>query len=310
LLYLTAAGTGFRVSELAALRPRNVDLDSEPPTVTVKAGYPKKGQNAVQPLAAALAGEVASYLAGKPSRGPDWPGTWADRAAKMLDRDLTTARARWLESFQDDRERAEAERSDFLAYVDADGRYADFHALRHTYISPIVQSGAPAKTAQTLTRHSMVLLMLGRYAHASLLDLSAAVAALPPISPSGPDANRQALAATGTDGAGTHPNSPMRLCPDLCPQPAKTGDFLRLAETEEAPSDRGANASETPEKHGFATVSRGENLSAPRRTRTIEQKPRGNKPNRWSGGDGRRRIRRSSQRTGFARIFFAAEADG
>src|SRR5262249_56671488 len=109
----------------------------------------------------------------------------------MLDRDLTTARDRWLESFQDGHQRAEAERSDFLAYVDADGRYADFHALRHTYISRIVQSGASAKTAQTLARHSTVQLTLGRYAHASLLDLSAAVSALPPITSPGPDAERQ-----------------------------------------------------------------------------------------------------------------------
>src|SRR5262249_47189692 len=152
----------------AELEPHDFNLDSDPPTVIVKAGYAKNGQTATQPLATDLAGELTNYLAGKPRRGPVWPGTWADRAAKMLDRDLTTARDRWLESFQDGHQRAEAERSDFLAYVDADGRYADFHALRHTYISRIVQSGASAKTAQTLARHSTVQLTLGRYAHASL----------------------------------------------------------------------------------------------------------------------------------------------
>jgi integrase len=254
LLYLTAAGTGFRVSELAALEPHDFNLDSEPPTVIVKAGYAKNGQTATQPMAA--------------TRGPVWPGTWADRAAKMLDRDLTTARGRWLESFQDDRQRGEAERSDFLAYCDSEGRYADFHALRHTYISRIVQSGASAKTAQTLARHSTVQLTLGRYAHASLMDLSAAVSALPPIDPAGPDAEQQALAATGTDGAGMHQEPLMQLCPNLCPQPAKTGDFLRLAETEEAAPDRSPDGSKTPEKDGFAADSRGKELSALPRTRT------------------------------------------
>src|SRR5262245_30194316 len=53
--------------------------------------------------------------------------------AAMLRRDLILARAVWLESFKDDRQREEAKRTDFLAYVDASGRSADFHALRHTY---------------------------------------------------------------------------------------------------------------------------------------------------------------------------------
>jgi integrase len=94
LLYLTAAGTGLRVSELAELKPHDFSLESDPPTVIVKAGYAKNRQSATQPLAADLAGELANYLAGKPSRGPVWPGTWSDRAAKMLDRDLTTASGR------------------------------------------------------------------------------------------------------------------------------------------------------------------------------------------------------------------------
>jgi site-specific recombinase XerD len=38
--------------------------------------------------------------------------------------------------------------------VDASGRAADFHALRHSDISALVKSPAPVKVVQTLARHS------------------------------------------------------------------------------------------------------------------------------------------------------------
>jgi site-specific recombinase XerD len=70
---------------------------------------------------------------------------------------------------------------DFLAYRDGSGRYTDFHSLRHSYISRLVQSGASPKVAQTLARHSTVKLTLGRYAHVGLYDLASAVNGLPAL---------------------------------------------------------------------------------------------------------------------------------
>ena len=58
---------------------------------------------------------------------------------------------------------------------------ADFHSLRHLYISRIVRSGVTPKVAQELARHSTVTLTLGRYSHAGLYDLAAAVDSLPPM---------------------------------------------------------------------------------------------------------------------------------
>jgi len=58
---------------------------------------------------------------------------------------------------------------------------ADFHALRHTYISRVVASGANIKVAQELARHSSPMLMLGRYAHVQLVDQTRALDALPAI---------------------------------------------------------------------------------------------------------------------------------
>lgn len=42
-----------------------------------------------------------------------------------------------------------------IPYVDGNGRYADFHALRHTFIMNMVKSGVAPKTAQALGRHSL-----------------------------------------------------------------------------------------------------------------------------------------------------------
>ena len=74
--------------------------------------------------------------------------------------------------------------------------YADFHALRHTYVSMLARSGATVKQAQTLARHSKVELTLGRYAHTALPELGEAVGRLPALA--GP-ANGTPSAADGAE---------------------------------------------------------------------------------------------------------------
>jgi hypothetical protein len=73
----------------------------------------------------------------------------------------------------------------------------DFHALRHTYISRLVASGANIKVAQELARHSTPTLTLGRYAHIQLVDQTRALGRLPSID--APRANVVALAAKAAD---------------------------------------------------------------------------------------------------------------
>jgi hypothetical protein len=86
-----------------------------------------------------------------------------------------------------------------IAYRDASGRVADFHALRHSYVTALARSSAPVKVVQSLARHSTPTLTLGVYAHIGLYDQTAALDALPDLTPtaSGPEA--AALAATGTE---------------------------------------------------------------------------------------------------------------
>ena len=58
---------------------------------------------------------------------------------------------------------------------------ADFHALRHTYLSRLGRSGASPKAMQRLARHTTVELTLGKYTHVNLYDLKSAVEGLPPL---------------------------------------------------------------------------------------------------------------------------------
>jgi hypothetical protein len=54
----------------------------------------------------------------------------------------------------------------------------DFHALRATYISHLVSSGASVKTCQLLARHSRPSMIIGIYAKASLHYIQGAVESL------------------------------------------------------------------------------------------------------------------------------------
>ena len=203
MAYRVALGTGFRAKELRSLTPASFALDAEPPTVTVTAGYSKRRRQDVQPIRPDLAELLRPWLA-KYGRDEHPFAKMPERTARMLQDDLEEARRWWLNEAKTDRERADRERSDFLKHIDADGRVLDFHGTRHTYISGIVAGGASVKTAQELARHSTPNLTIGRYAHARLHDLTAALAALPDMQPQ--NSKPGVLEATGTDGSG--PNMP------------------------------------------------------------------------------------------------------
>ena len=87
---------------------------------------------------------------------------------------------------------------------ETDSGTVDFHALRGTYISHLVSSGASVKTCQVLARHSTASLTIGIYAKASLHDIKGAVEALPDLTGDRP--RPEALAATGTEG-NSHPTA-------------------------------------------------------------------------------------------------------
>jgi hypothetical protein len=138
----------------------------------------------------------------KPASLPIWPGTWTEKAAKMIRKDLEAARSAWIAEVADDEaEREDREASLFLMYSDDEGCVADFHSLRHTFVTMLVQSGVAPKLAQSLARHSSITLTMDRYAHVGLYDRSAALERIPSILPQdrGGNASVGVLRATGTD---------------------------------------------------------------------------------------------------------------
>ena len=62
---------------------------------------------------------------------------------------------------------------------DREGRVADFHATRHTFISGIVAGNASIKVAQELARHSTSRLTVDRYCHTTTHEVVDALDALP-----------------------------------------------------------------------------------------------------------------------------------
>ncbi|MCC7419984.1 MAG: tyrosine-type recombinase/integrase [Planctomycetaceae bacterium] len=160
MLYALALSTGLRASELASLTPESLDLNAVPPICTVQAGNSKRRRKDVLPLPSGILDQFREWLARKPKGEKLWPGPWAEYkyAGKMLQVDLAVAG---------------------VTYKDANGLFADFHALRHTYITNLGRQGVPLTTAQKLARHSTPVLTAARYTHIDLPDQHRAVEQLP-----------------------------------------------------------------------------------------------------------------------------------
>jgi integrase len=173
-LYALACGTGFRASGLATLTPACFSFDGRFPVVVLPVRSDKSKRGKTQPLPADVAEMMKTWLAGKPAAAPLWPGTWASerQAAEMIRGDLTAAG---------------------IPYVVAgpDGpMYADFHALRHTYLTLGGRAGIDLRTLQELAGHSTPTLT-ARYTHVRLHDQAGAVEKLPAILPDEASPDRQ-----------------------------------------------------------------------------------------------------------------------
>ena len=87
-------------------------------------------------------------IAGIGTNEPLWPKL-TQKTAEMLRRDLKAVG---------------------IPYVDDAGLYADFHALRHSYVSLIAVGDVHPKIAQRLARHSDINMTMNRYTHTLLSD--------------------------------------------------------------------------------------------------------------------------------------------
>jgi len=176
LVYRVALTTGLRRGELASLARASFDLDGRPPTVTVAAAYSKRRRDDVLALRPDVAAELRVHLALKAPAAPAFAMPPRRETAPMFRADLAAAG---------------------IAYADDEGKFADFHALRHTFITHLARSGVHPKVAQVLARHSTITLTMDRYSHTILEDRTSALAGLPDLY-AAPAV--EAARATGTDG--------------------------------------------------------------------------------------------------------------
>jgi integrase len=199
MLYIVAAYTGYRVSEICSVTPRSFDLETDPPTLKVQAGYSKRRRWDVVPLRSDFAKGFKEWFASKGQLDPDSPlFPMAKNTTAFL--------------IRSDLERVG------IPYVDANGQYADFHALRKTFITNLARSGVFPKAAQTLARHSSMELTMNTYTQLGLQELAGDVEALPPVPVAGParpdgqgrltaGAEGQAVVPCGAQIGALHPTS-------------------------------------------------------------------------------------------------------
>ena len=195
MLYRLAVETGLRAAELRSLTRSSFQLEGDEPTVTIAAGYAKNRRQDTLPLKADTAAALKIHLSGKMPHIQAFNVPPSYDTAAMFRADLADARKAWLDARQNNAEQREGDGDTFLSYSDDAGRVADFHALRHTFISNLAAGNVHPKVAQRLARHSTITLTMDRYTHLHRDDLADAVKTLPDLSAPA----RQTHVATGTD---------------------------------------------------------------------------------------------------------------
>jgi integrase len=151
-LYTMARMTGLRRSELASLTAASFTLAGDS-FVIVEAGYSKHREQDVLPLHPDLVPLIQEQIRHLHNGDPLFPLLEQRKTAQMMQVDLEVAG---------------------IPYQDADGLYADFHALRHSFISRAWESGETPDVVMSLARHRS-LQMTMRYTH---VDRSAQVRAV------------------------------------------------------------------------------------------------------------------------------------
>lgn len=158
MLYAIAAFTGLRANEIASLTKSSFDFDSM--TWTLAAAKAKNRKLTTLPISPALVNRLRPWFATL-KRDELFPGSWVGPgkcfAGKFIKRDLKRAG---------------------IEYRDAAGRVADFHSLRHTFITSLAKRGVHPAKAQRLARHSTIALTMNVYTSLAVDDLRDAVAGI------------------------------------------------------------------------------------------------------------------------------------
>jgi len=143
-IYTVAALTGLRRSEIATLSPESFSgLESgSRAMLKVEAACSKHRREDNMPVHDSLVTQLRSWLVDSEPGEPLFPKLAKRKTFEMIEKDL--------------------ERAD-IPYKTADGD-ADFHSLRHTFISQLLSDGATVIETKELARHSDVEMTM-RYSH-------------------------------------------------------------------------------------------------------------------------------------------------
>ena len=190
LIYKTLALTGLRKGELASITVGQCVLDVDRPYIDLNAADEKNGDGNDIPLRGDLAAELRVWIADQDSEPADvikLDGAGNDRSqrqlftvpdglVRILNRDLKAAG---------------------IPKKDGRGRTIDVHALRHSFGTLLSTSGVAPRIAQRAMRHSRIDLTMNTYTDPALLDVHAAMNALPSLDAVAELSTEQK--ATGTD---------------------------------------------------------------------------------------------------------------
>ena len=135
-LYHLAAVTGFRRGELQSLTPESFNLLGNPPVVSLPGMDTKNSEDAVLPIPRTMVGDLSAWITTKSQDKPLW--LIPQNTAELIRADLEAAG------------------------VPSEG--FDFHCLRHSYVSAIVQCGGSVKDSMELARHHDADLTFNKYA--------------------------------------------------------------------------------------------------------------------------------------------------
>src|SRR5208283_546191 len=158
-VYLSALNTGLRRAELAALQKGDCFLYGDNPYLKVRASTTKNNKAATIWLNEEVAAELKKLVV---------TGAGLDEAVFETIPDM--------DQFRKDLTAAG------ILYVDAQGRRADFHALRHTLATNLARCGVLPRVAMEFMRHSEMRLTNKTYTDVAHLPLAEAAEMLPKFS--------------------------------------------------------------------------------------------------------------------------------
>ncbi len=192
LCYRVILLTGLRRAEAVALQWGDLHLDAVRPFVQLRATTTKNAKADTLPL--------------HPDLVQDLRQQWQAHPATPLAAVLT------VPSMANHRAYLAAAK---IAYEDDQGRRADFHALRHTYITNLNRAGVAPRMAMQLARHSDIRLTMKTYTNLSMTDLSAAIGDMSIPTRTSDDQQRATGTADATGDLGDNVGINTRQMPHL-----------------------------------------------------------------------------------------------